>query len=87
MLTYYCENCDAYHNGERGVCTTCGKGNRIPGFTVNSWKADRVLSTYKSEDDFVKRCLLKGIGAFNKEWTNEEVLRVFYRRIVELYGI
>ena len=67
------------------MCLKCGHGNRIPGFSVNDWKADRILSTYKSEDDFVNRCLLKGKGAFYKEWTNEEVLRVFYRRLEQLY--
>ena len=83
-LTYYCEGCDHYHHGDRGVCPICGKGNRIAGFNINPVKTARILGNYQSEDKFVSRCLLKGIGWFNEEWTNEEVMRVFWRRCEEV---
>ena len=83
-LTYYCEECNDYHQGERGVCLKCGKGNRIPGFNINPDKTKRILSSYPTEDEFVRRCLLTGTGPLGIKWTNEEVMRVFYRRCKEL---
>lgn len=83
-MTYYCEGCDRYHHGERGVCLKCGKGNRIDGFYVDDVKIDRILGSYPSEEEFVERCMLRGKGAFYKEWTNEEVMRVFYKRCLML---
>ena len=83
-LTYYCKGCDDYHKGERGVCLKCGKGNEIDGFYVDAVKAERILRLYPDEENFVRRCMLRGVGAFGKEWTNEDVMRIFYRRCKEL---
>jgi len=53
-------------------------------FILGVGKAREILSEHKDVEDFVRRRLLKGWGAFYKEWTNEKMLRLMWRRAEEI---
>jgi hypothetical protein len=84
--TYYCEKCDKFHHGHRGVCTRCGyPSDWDTQMHVTKERAIETLNEYPTEEEWVHRRLLKGIGPLNKPWTNEKALRLFYRRCIELF--
>ena len=83
--TFYCELCDKFHHGHRGVCTYCGfPSDWDTMMVVDKEKAERIVKKYSTADDFVRGNLLKGIGAFNRPWTNERQLRLLYRVSCEI---